>query len=117
MTEEPYIRQACEEAEMPHEMLQGYPKDGYTRKLVEALARRIKAKREAGPVAWMIDDGPKLGKIFFNLPTSTLSGETIPVYTHPPKQPDQAARIAELEAALREARACKNCGFVPEKTG
>jgi len=50
MIEEPYIRQACEEAGMPYVMLQGYPEDGYTRALVLALARRIKAEREAVPV-------------------------------------------------------------------
>ncbi len=81
------FRKACEEAGIVPtwaDLSQQLP-DAVIPRLLTALARRIEA--EAVPVAWMIDNGPKLGRAFFDLPTSGTDGEAVALYAHPPKDP------------------------------
>jgi len=83
------IRQACEEAGVNPQNTADLTTGEVMQKMLTALARRIEAER-AGAGA----------------DHSAHDLDMVP-------QPDAQARIAELEGE----QACKNCGFVPEKSG
>jgi len=68
-------------------------------------ARRIVSEQEAVPVAWMYERNGKACVSVGERSEDMLPAWTeTPLYAHPPKEPDQSARIAELEAALREIK-------------